>query len=73
MLWRDNERKDKTDIKTETGTDAVTRNTMSREELIASNAEAKKVYEDIMALRKSLESVKQPASINVTEIIEEKT
>lgn len=73
MLWRDNERKDKTDIKTETGTEAVTRHTMSREELLASNEDAKKVYDEIMALRKSLESVKQPAAINVSEIIDEKT
>jgi len=41
---------------------------MSREELIAGNEEAKKVFEEIKALRKSVENLKTPI-INVAEII----
>ncbi|MDY2680391.1 MAG: peptidoglycan DD-metalloendopeptidase family protein [Lentihominibacter sp.] len=61
MFWRDNEGKNQTDNKaSESGT--VTRQTMSREEFLAEDAEAKKVYDEIMNLRKSVETLRSADS-----------
>ena len=62
MFSRDNKRKDKVagtvTANGESGTEPVTRDTISREELIAQNEDAKKVYEEILSLRKSVEALK---------------
>lgn len=58
MLRRSNEGKDKPDKSIEKKPE----NTMSREEFIMHNEDARRVYEDIMKLRQSVANLKQPGS-----------
>ena len=58
MLRGDNERKDQLDKPIE--------NTMSREEFIMHNEDARKVYEDIKKLRKSVEDLKASGEENAS-------
>ena len=63
MFPRDNKGKDKLNKPVETGRDnepaAVTRETMSREDLFAQDKGAKKIFEDIRSLRESVETLKK--------------
>ena len=60
MFSRGNKGKDKLNeqVTPKEQTEEVTRQTMSREEFLAQNDDAKKIYEDILSLRKSVESLK---------------
>lgn len=57
MLRRSNEGKDKPDKSIEKKPE----NTMSREEFIMNNEDARRVYEDIMKLKQSVANLKQPS------------
>ena len=78
MLHRSNKRKDKfnkpvenTQPEKETvSAEPLKEETMSKEDLLMHNEDAKKVYEDIMKLRKSVESLKQA---NLKSVPEEMT
>ena len=62
MFPRDNEGKDKLNESVtsskEQKSDRTENKAMSREELFSQDEEAKKIYEDIMSLRKSVEALK---------------
>lgn len=60
MFSRGNKGKDKLNeqVTPQEQTEEVTRQTMSREEFLAQNEDAKKIYEDILSLRKSVENLR---------------
>ena len=63
MFPRDNKGKDKLNKPVDTGRDnepaAVTRETMSREDLFAQDKDAKKIFDEIRSLRESVETLKK--------------
>ena len=60
MFSRGNKGKDKLNeqVTPQEQTEEVTRQTMSTEEFLAQNEDAKKIYEDILSLRKSVENLR---------------